>query len=624
MSAATVAIGTGPARREVILTDYLDAAAEESATTEAHAWIKSLRHANVDGQPLRRRFTYRGDSLWWFAELYLHKQQVVLEIFRTIRALEQLIAIEHPDGLSVSSESRIACGLVPRVAALASIPCTGPRDFPRTSPMRIVGMDARGAWLHLSAVAARMAKRSAEITRKPSVAAFIHRAFWRTGTEDGSAESYIGPVLTALERRLPAGAVQYVSLGPSENFRARHWWSPLTARQPSQAAIPVEDFAPLARLKESRAVWRRRHAFRRALWRSADLRKASVIHGCDCWPIVREELAGIALLQWPWSARVMDEAAAALDSLKPGIAVTYAEAGGWGRALILECRRRNIPTAGLQHGFIYRQWLNYLHEPDEMAPDPQNPGDRGFPRPSVTLTFDDYAATHLVNAGRFPRESVRISGSPRLDDLVAAASRLTEVDLASARSSAGVTDADALVLLVTKHREAQRVLPALVAAAGEVPGVHLAIKAHPAETPSVYDHVARGHGHVTILPASTPLAPLLRASRAIVTVNSTVALDAAVLGIPALVIGLSNNLTPFVDAGLLAGAALPDLVRRLRQILYDEEFRQGLWATRRDLLARFGMGSDGRAADRTVDAVLELLEPRAPEPTRAALPLESY
>ena len=34
---------------------------------------------------------------------------------------------------------------------------------------------------------------------------------------------------------------------------------------------------------------------------------------------------------------------------------------------MLEARRRGIPTAGLQHGFIYRHWLNYLHEPDEMA-----------------------------------------------------------------------------------------------------------------------------------------------------------------------------------------------------------------------------------------------------------------
>ena len=88
----------------------------------------------------------------------------------------------------------------------------------------------------------------------------------------------------------------------------------------------------------------------------------------------------------------MDEAAAALDALEPAVALTYAEAGGWGRALALECRRRGIPLAGLQHGFIYRHWLNYRHEPDEMlagsAINPPTPGSRV---PRSTLLFDDYA-----------------------------------------------------------------------------------------------------------------------------------------------------------------------------------------------------------------------------------------
>jgi hypothetical protein len=73
----------------------------------------------------------------------------------------------------------------------------------------------------------------------------------------------------------------------------------------------------------------------------------------------------------------MDEAGAALDILQPTVVLTYAEAGGWGRALMLEARRRNIPSVGLQHGFIYRTWLNYLHEPDEMQPGAA--GDAGFP-----------------------------------------------------------------------------------------------------------------------------------------------------------------------------------------------------------------------------------------------------
>jgi Capsule polysaccharide biosynthesis protein len=593
--------------RPIILEDYLDPASEETATVECHAWIKGLRRVVVDGVPLRRRFTFREDSLWWFAELYLHKERVVLDVFRTLIALERLIAAERPVQLRVAEGGRLVRVLTRSAAAVHGIRYVGP-DAARGSTLRLRTMDIRAQWLHVSAFASRRRGQAETIgKRAPAVAAFVHRAFWRSGVTDGSAEVYIGPILEALERRLGADAMRYVSVGPSRNFRARRWWHLFSRRAPPDAAPPIEAFASVEHLGPSRAVWRQRHAFRRALWSSSDLRQLAIIRGCDCWPIVREQLAGVALLQWPWSARAMDEAAAALDALRPQVVITYAEAGGWGRALMLEARRRGIPSAGLQHGFIYRHWLNYLHEPDEMRPDESHPADRGFPRPSRTLLFDQYAAQHLVDAGRFPTDSIEVTGSPRLDGLIADLERLSAADIERARSATRAGAADALVLVATKQKEARGILPALVNAAKEVPKVRLVIKTHPAETPDVYADVAANQPHVSVLPATAPLAPLLRASRAVVTVNSTVALDATVAGIPALVVGLPNNLTPFVDAGVMAGASSAGLSEALNRILYDEEFRYVLARAGRDFLSRVGMSSDGRATERTVDAVLRLV-----------------
>jgi hypothetical protein len=119
--------------------------------------------------------------------------------------------------------------------------------------------------------------------------------------------------------------------------------------------------------------------------------------------------------------------------------------------------------------------------------------------------------------------------------------------------------------------------------------------------------VARGHDNIRILPAAAPLGPLLRACRLVVTVNSTVALDAGVLGIPALVIGLPNNLSPFVAAGIMAGAATTsDIEPALHRILYDQEFRLQIERSREEYLRRFAIGSDGHAAARSADAVLAL------------------
>jgi hypothetical protein len=612
MTRAILTLNSGAAARHVELASYLTGGDEEAAAAGTCAWIKSLRNARVDGVPLRRRFTYREDSLWWFAELYLHKQQVVLNAFRTIAALDALLDQEQPAAIAVSEGDTRVRLIAARFAGARGVRFNGDEPH-RPSLAQLTAMDARGSWLQGTACASRLRRRP--LIRRheaPTVLAFVHRAFWRTEVDDGSAEQYIGPVLKALEEQLPNGRLQYVSVGPSANFRARRWWHPVVGDTPAGSAMPIEAFASLDTLRSSSRLWRERHVLRRALCGSDDLRSIARIRGCDCWPIVREELAGIALLQWPWSARAMDEAGAALDVLGPSAALTYAEAGGWGRAIVLECRRRGIPTAGLQHGFIYRHWLNYLHEPDEMTSDPEHPADAGFPHPSVTLLFDAFAARHLSEEGRFPTGALEVTGSPRLDELVRATRTLSPDDLARARTQAGAAPSDALVIVTTKWKEAHQVLPLFLRAASRLPGVHVAIKPHPAETPDAYATAVHDLSHVTVLPVGAPLAPLLAASRAVITVNSTVALDAAVLGVPALVVGLPNNLSPFVEAGLMAGADTGDPAELLRRLLYDEGFRQQLEAARQAFLSRFQIKSDGRAAERSASAVLRLVAGHAP------------
>jgi hypothetical protein len=607
MSDDVLVVDSGTGARRVRLGDYLNAAAEAQAIAAEHTWIKRLRQLDVEGQPLRRRFTLRGDSLWWFAELYLHKHQLVLGLFRTIAALDQLIAHERPVEMRVEGRHRLLRGLVPQAARVHGIRYRGASGF-GGSRMRLMRMDLRARALTLAAKASRARTRHVPTPDGSTrIAAFVHRAFWRSGVSRGGGESYIGPVLDALEGRL-GEAVTYVGVGPAANFRARRWWHVLRQNRGGSAAIPIESLAPIATLRDSLRVWGDRHATRRALWNSIDVRQHAAIGGYDCWPVIREELAGIALLQWPWSARAMDEAGAALDALRPAVALTYAEAGGWGRALMLEARRRAIPTAGLQHGFIYHSWLNYLHEPDEMRPDPGNPADAGFPRPVKTLVFDEYARTHLERHGQFPAASLSVTGSPRLDALVRAAAALSAQEIAAALDATGAGTARALVLFVAKYRQARHVLAALADAVAAMPDVQLAIKTHPAETPDAYRPVAEGRANIRVLPAAAPLAALLRASHAVVTVNSTVALDAAVLGVPTLVIGLPNNLSPFVEAGIMAGAAtVAEIAPALRRILYDQGFRLQIERARSEYLPRVGIASDGRAAARSADAVLSLI-----------------
>ena len=591
----TLDVESGAGPRRVDLFSYLEPEGEERAHEDAYAWIKAIRHMRVDGEPFRSRFTFRGDSLWWFAELFLHKEQAILNVHRTLSAFDALVERERP--LQVTYVAGRHPGVVAHAAQSRKVRYRGP-GWPRAAAVRLARMDARANALAWAARLSRL-RGTAPRPAPARVAAFVHRAFWRADAGDGSAESYIGPVLRALEARLPQGAVRYVGVGPRSNFRARRWWDAIVPAE-ERGFVPIERYAPASALAGAWALFGERHAIRAALASSAELRAHAVIRGCDCWPLVREQLAGIALLQFPWSARAMDEAAAALEALTPAVAVTYAEAGGWGRALALECRRRGVPLAGLQHGFIYRHWLNYRHEPDEVTPDPRNAADAGFPFPTRTLLFDTQSARHLVSAGRFPENTLEVTGSARLDELRAAVRKLDAAAVDRVRADAGATGERALVLFAAKEREARRALPALVTAVRTMREVQLVIKPHPAETRDVYRGAVVGADNIRVLEPAAPLPPLLAAARAVVTVNSTVAIDALSLGVPAVVIGLPNNLTPFVEAGVMLGAGSAEEIRgALSQVLYDQEFRS------RNVSPAAGAG-DGDAAARSAEAVLRL------------------
>jgi hypothetical protein len=304
----------------------------------------------------------------------------------------------------------------------------------------------------------------------------------------------------------------------------------------------------------------------------------------------------------------MDEAGAAMDRLNPRLVLTYAEAGGWGRAIMLEARRRGIPSAGLQHGFIYRRWLNYLHEPDEMAPSPAVDTDRGFPRPDLTLLFDGFASHHLESAGAFPPGSLAVTGSPGLDRLAERLHAIGPEDRAAARAALGLTALDRAAVVVAKRAQLGRWLPLLVQATGG--RSRLIVKPHPAETADVYAQAIAGSTSATLAPAHLDLAMLLAAGDLLVTVNSTVAIDAMALGIPGLAVGMPNNLTPIVLDGGIAGVYHPsELEAALQRLLWDDAARAELVARGQACAQARGMRFDGLAAARAAAALAGLATP---------------
>ena len=411
-----IVVGDARGVRRVRLAAYLDAGLAERAEHEANAWVKSLRGLRIDGLSFRERFTHRGDSLWWFAELYLHKMQVANRVFRTLLALEALVERERPAQIGAAGPSREVRVLARRLAEREGVAWIGRRAEPcaamgrarahrraRTSLHGRHGVGPRHEAVRLPQPGRR---RSRRLSTRPSGEAT---------KSSMSARSCANWKRRCRRERSPWSGS---GLKPATRRARGTTVCPDSRRRDHPPRVMVEAFASRAQLEPSRGVWRRRREIFSALAASQELRSAAVIRGCDAWPLIEPALMGIAYLQFPWSARVMDQLGAALDALKPSAVVTYAEAGGWGRAMVLEARRRGIASVGLQHGFIYRHWLNYLHEPDEMAPAPGNPVGPGLPVPDAHAALRRFRRRASPGGGPVPaigagRHRIRASRHPR-------------------------------------------------------------------------------------------------------------------------------------------------------------------------------------------------------------------
>jgi hypothetical protein len=584
-------------RTQLEVEALVTAERREQAREQANRWIKSLRLVPYDGTTMRGRFTYRGDSLWWFTELYLHKMRRLDTAVAVVLALDAARAEFDPARLIIQTSDTVVADTARAFGRARGLAVEISGSASSTSG------EGSGYVTGLTARVPRLGARHGMRRGPTRVAAFVHSAFWRPSETGDGQESYIGPVLDALSARVDPKTLAYVGVGPRRNFRARRWWHPLTGTGWRRSrVIPVEALAPRRALADAIALWKQRKALARDVTAGDGIRRAALVEGCDLWPTLKRELERAALIQWPWSARVMDEAGAALDSLAPEVVLTYAEAGGWGRALMLEARRRGLPSVGIQHGFIYRHWLNYLHEPDEIQ---TQSADGGFPLPDRTLVFDRYAADHLETQAHFPTSAVRVTGSVRLDELADRITRLRR-DGRPVRHELGVGDDQKLVVLAAKFSEIRHELRALFDAVAARPSICLIVKTHPAETPDLYSPFTSGVPNAVVAPADADLARLVGEADGLVTMNSTVALDCLVLGVPSLVLGGPGNLSPFVDAGVMLGASGPSTSGQLERLLYDRHAREELLARGVEFTSRYGMRADGQAAERAVNEILAL------------------
>lgn len=158
MSAPRVTcVSSGGAVQSPAWTELATPLLADAVRSDANAWIKRLRLVSYGEQAMRARFTYRGESLWWFTELYLHKQRQLDAALLTVRALDAARAQHAPARVVVSGASWAVAAAARAWGAARSVPV----DTPGAGAPAVAARRREATAIRWSAVRARLLRRRA-------------------------------------------------------------------------------------------------------------------------------------------------------------------------------------------------------------------------------------------------------------------------------------------------------------------------------------------------------------------------------------------------------------------------------------------------------------------------------
>ncbi|PYQ13290.1 MAG: hypothetical protein DMF80_15375 [Acidobacteria bacterium] len=594
-------------------SDYLSRETLDAIDETAIAWTKAWGARPMrDGRSVRELLVWKGTSLWWFAELFLHHSTPGPRYVRLVEGFFCILEAERPDEVEADGLAEEEEVLLARACTVQRILFHGRRQ-PRAWPLRLrtarVRLRARLDLVKCAATAGKSGLAGSP-PRPPGdpralVLFLSHAAFWRRRRdpetdERAEYEHYFDRLLPEVEAQ-PDLRSFVLAVGPRAAFRRRGVPERLAewSRLPGEAGpyVHVNRFTTPRVLGEVRRAAGEARQTWRDLRRCPGMSEAFSHRGVGFADLAGPGLAGTLLLQLPWAVRSYEEMAEALQATRPAVVCLYAESSGWGRAALAACRAAAVPTVAVQHGILYPAYYSYRHGADEAD----------CPRPDRTAVFGESARKILVELGHYAPESLVVTGSPKFDELLAAAARW---DRPAIRRRLDVTDAERLVVVASRHRSIREThasigsaFPALVRAVESLPGVKALVKPHPAEREDAYqaDLRSAGASRVRVMPPGADLMELLHAADALVTVESLSAVEALVLGRPVVVLNMPTHLRELVAAGAALGvAAGADPTPALRGALFDEAVRRGLEQSRQRYVRYVAQGVDGAATTRIV------------------------
>lgn len=286
-----------------------------------------------------------------------------------------------------------------------------------------------------------------------------------------------------------------------------------------------------------------------------------------------------------------------LESSRPRLLVIGNDRVWTGQLLVQAAHRRGIPVLCVQDGLAADVPAWWLRTADHTA------------------CNGTHLRDLLVRRG-VPTDRLTVTGQPRNDSLHA---RASELDTAAARSALGLASSGLQLLVALQGSHDEEYVRSVLREASRVPGATIILRTHPWQSPELVSSVVRQLELPNVLlRPDDDSAVAVRAADVVISQYSTMLVEAAALGTPAVAVTLSRRRNPIdlSDEGIAVPARrrkeiLPAIQAALNRSPAETAAAQ---AAAERLIGPF----DGGATARVADLISELLARSPADPGTAS------
>jgi CDP-glycerol glycerophosphotransferase (TagB/SpsB family) len=285
-----------------------------------------------------------------------------------------------------------------------------------------------------------------------------------------------------------------------------------------------------------------------------------------------------------------------------------------GRAAVIAGKLKGVPTLELQHGIIHPYHEGYIYTKDEITHDD---GVTPYcPIPDKTAVYGPYCKNVLTKVSVYPEDSVVITGQPRYDFLY----RIDEIfDKETICKDLDLNPNKGIIVLATQGFQPKygypdydrQLLDAVFNSMNDFPDIQLVIKLHPVEDGELQRKMIAERKLKNVLIIKNELYEILSVCDILMSINSTVAIEATILDKPVIIVNLADipDWMPYVESGVARGVYRKgDLTPAIKDVLENSEVREKLKENRKKFVYEHAYIQDGKATERVVNLIEKMIQ----------------